>query len=104
VGANINDLEREAVILNPAWSMIDEMVNWAMFVAVERTEPTNLMFQTRQCARLFLILLGDFLSDVRAFKGEPLPLGLKPAPSNAAVRLVELLGDPQEAFDALLHR
>lgn len=81
----MNDLEREAVILNAAWSMIDEMVNWAMFVKVERTEPTNLMFQTRQCARLFLILLGDFLSDVRAFKGEPPPLGLKPAPSNAAL-------------------
>lgn len=41
------------------------------------------MFQTSGRARLFVILLGDFLSEIRAFKGEPVPFGLKPAPSNA---------------------
>ena len=59
------------------------MVNWAMFVKNDHADPTNLMFQTEQHSRLFLILLGDFLSDARAFKGEPVPLGLKKAPSNA---------------------
>jgi hypothetical protein len=79
----MNDTEREAIILNSAWEMIDGMVNWAVFVKTERTDPSNLMFQTSAHARLFVILLGDFLSEVRAFKGEPIPLGLKPAPSNA---------------------
>jgi hypothetical protein len=79
----MNDIEREAIILNSAWEMIDGMVNWAMFVRNDRTEPTNLMFETRQHSRLFITLLGDFLSDIRAFKGDPVPLGLKSAPSNA---------------------
>ncbi|MGC2224935.1 MAG: hypothetical protein WA624_22505 [Methylocella sp.] len=79
----MNDIEREAIILNSAWEMIDGMVNWAMFVRNDRTTPTNLMFETRQHSRLFIILLGDFLSEIRAFKGDPAPLGLKTAPSNA---------------------
>jgi hypothetical protein len=79
----MNDTEREAIILNSAWEMIDGMVNWAMFVKTDRPDPSNLMFQTSGCARLFVILLGDFLSEIRAFKGEPIPLGFKPAPSNA---------------------
>jgi hypothetical protein len=79
----MNDIEREAIILNSAWEMIDGMVNWAMFVNNDRTEPTSLMFQTRQHSRLFTILLGDFLSEIHAFKGDHVPLGLKPAPRNA---------------------
>ncbi len=79
----MNDIEREAIILNSAWEMIDGMVNWAMFVKDDRTELTSLMFETPQHSRLFIILLGDFLSEIRAFKGDPVPLGLKPAPSNA---------------------
>ncbi|MBI4723614.1 MAG: hypothetical protein HY765_00885 [Rhodomicrobium sp.] len=63
--------------------MIDGMVNWAMFVKSDRTERTNLMFETREHSLLFNILLGDFLSEVRAFKGKQVPLGLKTAPSNA---------------------
>jgi hypothetical protein len=79
----MNDVEREAIILNSAWEMIDGTVNWAMFVKNDHTEPTSLMFQTRQHSRLFTILLGDFLSEIRAFRGDPVPLGLKPAPRNA---------------------
>ena len=59
------------------------MVNWAMFVKNEQTATTILMFQTEQSSRLFIILLGDFLSEIRAFKGDPVPLGLKPAPNHA---------------------
>lgn len=79
----MNNIEREAIILNSAWEMIDGMVNWAMFVKNDRAEPDNLMFQTSAHSRLFAILLGDFLSEIRAFKGEPVPLGLKPVTSNA---------------------
>jgi len=79
----MNETEREAIILNSAWKMIDGMVNWAMFVKNDRTKATSLMFETSQHHRLFTILLGDFLSDIRAFKGDPIPLGLKTVPSNA---------------------
>jgi len=79
----MNSIEREAIILNSAWQMIDGMVNWAMFVKNDRAEPDSLMFQTSAHSRLFAILLGDFLSEIRAFRGEPVPLGLEAAPSNA---------------------
>lgn len=79
----MNEIERESIVLNSAWGMIDEMVNWAMFVKNDHARPTNLMFETKHHARLFIILLGDFLSEVRAFKGKPIPLDLKKAPSNA---------------------
>ena len=79
----MNDVEQECIILNSVWQMIDDMVNWAMFVKHDRTEPTNMMFQTSQHSRLFIILLGDFLSQLRAFKGQPIPLGLRSPPSNA---------------------
>lgn len=79
----MNAIEREAIILNSAWKMIDGMVNWAMFVRVELREPTNLMFHDRECARIFVILLGDFLSQVRAYGDQPIPLGLKAVPVDA---------------------
>lgn len=79
----MNDIEREAIILNSAWEMIDGMVNWAMFVKNDLTGPTHLIFETMQHSRLFVILLSDFLSEVRAFKGNPVPFGLKMAPTKA---------------------
>lgn len=79
----MNEIEQECIILNSVWEMINGMVNWAMFVKHDRTEPTNMMFETSQHGRLFNILLGDFLSPLQAFKRQPIPLGLRPAPSNA---------------------
>lgn len=79
----MNEIEQECIILNSAWAAIDSMVNWAVFVKHERTAPTNMMFETSQHQRLFIILLGDFLSQLRAFKGKPIPFGLKSAPSKA---------------------
>ena len=79
----MNEVEQECIILNSVWQMIDDMVNWAMFAKHDRTEPTSMMFETSQNSRLFIILLGDFLSELRAFKSKPIPLGLKPPPSHA---------------------
>lgn len=79
----MNAVEQECIILNSAWEMIDGMVNWAMFVKNDRTEPTGMTFETASHAQLFNILLGDFLSELRAFKRQAIPLGLKAAPSNA---------------------
>jgi hypothetical protein len=78
----MNDVEQECIILNSAWQMIDDMVNWAMFVKHDRTEPTNMMFQTHQHSRLFVILLGDFLSGIIPFKRRA-PMGLKASPPRA---------------------
>lgn len=79
----MNDVEQECIILNCAWKMINGMVNWAMFVKHDRSTPTNMMFETAGHAQLFNILLGDFLSELRVFKGQPIPLGLRAAPANA---------------------
>lgn len=79
----MNEIEQECIILNTVWEVIDGMVNWAMFESHEQTEPTNMMFKTRQHSHLFTILLGDFLSQLSAFKGHSIPLGLHPALSNA---------------------
>jgi len=103
----MNDIEREAIILSAAWEMIDGMVNWAIFVKNDRTESTNLLFGNGQHARLFIILLGDFLSQINAFKREPVPLGLKPVPSNARLsdqtflyHLRQVCADPKLGTDA----
>lgn len=78
----MNETEQEAIILNTAWGMIDDMVNWAMIV--RRDEPLReVMFVTSEHARLFNILLGDFLSSLKAFKGKPPPFGLRPPPPGA---------------------
>jgi hypothetical protein len=78
----MNSTEQEAIILNAAWEMIDDMVNWAMLVKFEEPLRT-VMFETSQHARLFNILLGDFLSDLKAYKKSPPPFGLRAAPQNA---------------------
>jgi hypothetical protein len=40
----LNDTEREAIILNCAWEMIDGMVNRAIFEKTEQTVMSNLSF------------------------------------------------------------
>ena len=79
----MNDLEREVIILNSAWQMIDGMVNWAMLVRVNLDKPANLMFQGREHQKMFVILLRDFLSQVRAHGNQPIPLGLRQPPQDA---------------------
>ena len=79
----MNETEQECIILNSVWEMIDGMVNRAMFVKHDRTEPTNMTFKTREHSRLFIILLRDFLSQPRSHNGQPKPLGLNAAPSKA---------------------
>lgn len=74
---NFNQTEQEAIILNAAWSMIDDMVNFAIFLPLDgRTESTNLMPQTTDTQRLFHILLGDFLSPLVARGKSALPFDL----------------------------
>ena len=107
----VNAVEQEAIILNAGWEMIDNMVNWAMIVKFD--EPLrNVMFESFQHARLCNILLGDFLSDLKAFKQKPPPFGLRPAPSDAVASdltflfyLRQVCADPRLGSDvSALHR
>lgn len=61
----MNHLEYEATILNTAWGMIDGMVNHNIFVKQELCGKSNLIFKSDIHARLFVILLTDFLSSVK---------------------------------------
>ena len=81
----MNEHEREAIILDSAWTMIDAMVNWAMFVRVDLDKPTNLMFRSREHQKMFVILLRDFLSQVVAHGNKPVPLGLRRAPRDGSL-------------------
>ena len=55
--------EQEAIVLNAVWAMIDDMVNFAIFMPLDgRTQNTNLMPQRSDTLRLFHVLLGEFLS------------------------------------------
>lgn len=80
----VNTIEQECIILNSAWAMIDDMVNWAMFVRAAPPRISHLRFTTHGHAELFNIRLGDFLAQLRAFKGQHIPLGLAAAPSHAS--------------------
>src|SRR5260221_9744074 len=74
-------VEQESIILNAVWEMIDNMVNYGMFVKHDKVENTNLMFETSAHMRLFNILLGDFLSLPQRRRSNPLPFGLADPPS-----------------------
>ena len=79
----MNVIEREAIILNSAWKMINGMVNWSMFAKTDLKRPTNLMFEDVEHQKVFIILLRDFLSQVRAYGKQATPLGLKEVPHDA---------------------
>jgi len=79
----MNDIEQEAIILNSAYTMIDDMVNWTMFPDTELTGSTVLQFNSREHARLFIILLTDFLSHVRDSKAGSTAHKLRSVPTDA---------------------
>ena len=79
--ATFTKIEQEAIILNAIWEMIDDMVNYDMFMKNQKLENTNLMFKTSAHMRLFNVLLGDFLSLPQRRGRTPLPFGLPDPPS-----------------------
>lgn len=76
-------IEQESIILNAVWSMIDDMVNYEIFVKSDEPEVSNLVFSTMTHRRLFNVLLVDFLSRPQASRGKPLPFGLPLPPTGA---------------------
>ena len=79
----MNQTERESVILNSAWAMIDDMVNWAMFDKNDLVGSTTLMFQSRTHAKLFIILLTEFLSPIQQSNSNKIVQNLVRMPNNA---------------------
>jgi hypothetical protein len=77
------EIEQESIVLNAVWQMIDDMVNYGMFVKHQKLDNTNLMFNTSTHMRLFNILLVDFLSLPQSRRGGPLPFDLPNPPSSA---------------------
>ena len=64
--------EHEVIVLKAIWELIEEMVNYEMFLKPESTDTvTSVMFRTRMHQRLFNILLVDFLSQPKRW-----PFGL----------------------------
>ncbi len=79
----MNKLERETIILNAVCHLIDGLLNRAMVVEKWSPDWSNIMFRTDEHARLFNILLGDFLSIPNPKKGGLLPFGLSPPATGA---------------------
>lgn len=74
-------IEQEAIILNAVISMVDDMVNPAIFCPLgEKRLDTNLLPQTSDTLRQFGTLLRDFLSPVTG-RNRRLPFDL-PKPTN----------------------
>lgn len=74
-------IEQESIILNAVWSMIDDMVNYEIFVKSDEPEVSNLVFSTMTHRRFFNVLLVDFLSRPQASAGKPLPFDLPLPPT-----------------------
>ncbi|MBL1255461.1 hypothetical protein [Methylocystis sp. Sn-Cys] len=78
-----NQIEREVIILNAVLELIDEMVNYEMFVKLRRTSDAELRFNTSTHQRLFNIILVDFLSQPQIKGQKPIPFDL-PKPHSSA--------------------
>ena len=62
----MNHFEYEATILNTAWGMIDGMVNCEVFdIQEEHCGTRTLEFKSNIHAKMFVILLTDFLSPIK---------------------------------------
>lgn len=57
-----SDLDREIIVLSAVWDLIGSMVNYAHFEKEHQLDDAMLIFRTRECSRLFIIILADFLS------------------------------------------
>lgn len=77
-----NQNEQEAIILQAIWAMIDDMVNYEVFVKSERVTDVELMFSTSTHMRLFNVLLVDFLSQPSSRRGGSVPFDLPQPPRN----------------------
>ncbi len=78
-----NETEQECVALHAIWGMIDDLVNYDMFVGATTPEEAELRFKTSAHRRLFNILLGDFLSIPQTIGRAKAPFNFLNPPSNS---------------------
>lgn len=99
------EVEQEIIVLNAAWTMIDDMVNFSIFMPLgERRHETNLLPTTSGTLRLFHLLLGDFLSPLTSRGPSPLPFHLPRPPTSGSTSdftflfyLKQIAADPKLA-------
>lgn len=104
---NFNKYEQEIIVLNAICDLIDQMVNYEMFAEQWSPDWSNILFRTSTHARLFNILLADFLSFPQSEKGGRLPFDLKSPPSDGHPSdrsylffVKEIVKDPQVSKSA----
>src|SRR5688500_3543030 len=79
-----NAAEQEAIVLSAVWGLIDEMVNFAIFMPLDdSTKDTNLLPKSGNALRLFNVFIDDFLSPLVRKGRAGLPFEL-PAPPTGA--------------------
>ena len=68
--------EQEVIVLKAVWELIDEMVNYEMFIKPDRVNDVTILPNTATHQRLFNILLVDFLAmpDLKPFGLPALPI------------------------------
>ena len=80
-----SEIEQEAIVLSAVVSMVDDMVNHAIFCPLdEKRTDTNLLPQTAGSLRQFGTFLRDFLSPVTGKGGSPLPFDLPKPPKDGS--------------------
>ncbi len=80
-----SEIEQEAIVLSAVVSMVDDMVNHAIFCPLdEKRTDTNLLPQTAGSLRQFGTFLRDFLSPVTGKGGSPLPFDLPKPPRDGS--------------------
>lgn len=79
----VTPFEQEGIVLNAVWDMIDGMANYGLMDLLGDAEEKQIMFHNPSDARLFNILLVDFLSKPESYGADPLPFDLPKPPVNA---------------------
>ncbi|PJI41846.1 MAG: hypothetical protein CTR53_05125 [Ferrovibrio sp.] len=93
-------------MLFAVWDMIGEMVNYARFVKGDLVEDVQLIFNTEAHSRVFIILLGDFLSRPQPSRKRGIPFNLPSPPDLDQVAnsylfyLRQICSNPLLGFDA----
>ncbi|SMX35082.1 hypothetical protein [Actibacterium lipolyticum] len=96
-------IEQEVIVLNAIWGLIDEMVNFDMYAEDWSVSWSNIQFKSSTHARLFNVLLVDFLSlPQKHYKEFPFDLDLPQQDVPKSERtylflLKKILEDPQLA-------
>jgi hypothetical protein len=94
-----NRIEKEAIILNAIWGMIDSMVNFSMFAKFENNSDVMLRPVSSAHQQLFNVLFADFLSSPSK---STFALTQQSGPKTYLNYLLEICESPQLGSDVKL--